>query len=511
MKLGAIYPRVPEVYACQDGTFSTARLPYACSRRGGRMSDTPVNTGTGSGSALLNIVDVPLAAIHIDRSLFQGREKAYSERSVTNIIDAVKSGSFVWANLDPVTLWRDAAGRLYLLSGHSRFHAFQLLAKAGAQVDGKRFDRIPAKIRTGDLAAAQRLALESNTLATKETDIERAAYYMRLRAQGAKESDIRAQIKRNEDRNAPNIYAYTFLSPTGRTWAAIKAIGDGADQTATLIKSFGRWIGTARARWQGLTTAHENELFAWLVDAKGYGTGSNQISNERDFLGKVEYFIQKNTFLGRWDNTQPLNIMAAQQKTPVEMAYDARIQEAQKKVQDLEKGIKEQTRELTARNATKNDLARILAPIEAQLRNARADLQTLLLKRSEVVEYAKKEATLFGIGRIIPPWASATDARRGCRRPGYSTTTLGAGGCSWHGGYRRGEYDATAANWRAGMKRALRAKGYSVPESEGALYAKYRQKIGPYPTLSTFRQSAVSGCGCGCAGACSDEHSLMVV
>lgn len=398
MRLGAIYRNVPNVYACNDGTYSTARLPYACSRRGGRMSDQPAQSG-GAGSALLNIVDVPLSAIHIDRSMFQGREKAYSARSVENILAAVKNGTFEWENLDPVTLWQSPEKKLFLLSGHSRLHAFGLLAKAGARVDGKPFDRIPAKVRTGDLRGAQRLALESNTLSTKETDVERAGYYVRLRRDGAKEAEIREQIRRNEDRNGPNIYAYTFLSPSGRAWAALKQIGEGTDQTATLVKSFARWIGTARAKWP-LTNEHENELFAWLAEQRGYGTGSNQVSNERDFVAKVDYFIQKNATAGQWDNSRPLNILGAMQKSPAEAAYDAQIRDRQKQILDMERGIKEKAADLTKRGATKNDLARVLSPMETELRNARADLQRLLLKRSEVVEYSKRESTLFGIGHL---------------------------------------------------------------------------------------------------------------
>jgi len=398
MRLGAIYLNIPNVYSCNDGTYSTARLPYACSRRGGRLSDQPAQSG-GGGSALLQIVDVPLSAIHIDRSLFQGREKAFSQRSVNNILAAVESGAFVWENLDPITLWRSPDGKLFLLSGHSRLHAFTILAKAGSSVDGKRFDRIPAKIRTGDLRAAQRLALESNTLSTKETDVERAGYYVRLRLDGAKEADIKEQIRRNEDRNGPNIYAFTFLSPSGRAWAALKQIGEGTDQTATLVKSFARWIGTARAKYP-LTNDHETELFAWLTDQRGYGTGSNQVSNERDFLAKVDYLIQKNSLLGKWDSSQPLNILGAMQKSPAEAAYDAQIRERQKQIADMDKSIREKSADLTKRGASKTDLARVLSPMETELRNARADLQSLLLKRSEVVEYSKREATLFGIGAL---------------------------------------------------------------------------------------------------------------
>jgi hypothetical protein len=66
----------------------------------------------------------------------------------------------------------------------------------------------------------------------------------------------------------------------------------------------------------------------------------------------------------------------------------------------MERAIKEKSADLTKRGASKNDLARVLSPMETELRNARADLQRLLLKRSEVIEYAKREATLFGVGAL---------------------------------------------------------------------------------------------------------------
>lgn len=394
--VGAIYPSVPDIFECHDGTYSTSSGRRACVRHGGRKSDTPISYGAGGGSTLLPIQDVPLENIHIDRSLFQGREKAYSQRSVDNILADVETGRFVWTNLDPITLWLSPDGKMFLLSGHSRLRSFELLAKSGAMVDGKKFDRIPAKIIRTDLPSAQRLALESNTLSTKETDVERAAYYRRLRQDGVEEKRLLEQVKRNEGRNWVNVYAYTFLSPSGKSWLTLKQFAEQEDTSATLAKSLVKWIGNARKIFPMLTNAHEGELYDWLFEQRGYGTGAGQVSSEAEFKEKLNVFVQKNTFFGQFDDTKPLNILAAQQKSPTELQYDQQISERQREIQEFERQIKAKIKTLTDQGATKNDLARIIAPLEASLRNLRSDLQRLLQKKSEVIEYSKREATLFG-------------------------------------------------------------------------------------------------------------------
>lgn len=399
--IGAIYNDIPELYECADGTYSTANGPRACTRHGGRKSPDPVNFGRG-GSGLLNIQDVPLAQIFVNRDLFQGREKAFSQRSVDNIVNDAENGRFQWENLDPITLWASPDGKKYLLSGHSRLKAFEVLAGTGVKVDGKGFDRIPAKIRTGSLESAQRMALESNTLSTKETDIERAAYYRRLRQDGMNEKELLASMKKNEGRNWANIYAFTFLSPNGRTWAALKMLAEGEDQSATLAKTLARWIGNGRKALPMLTNEHEGELYAWLFEQKGYGTGSGQVSNERDFLEKLGGFVQKNTFFGDFDQSKPLNILSAQYKSPTEMAYDQAISDKSREVAEADRALKAKVRTLTERGAKKSETARIIEPLEATLRNLRIELAQLLAKKSEIIEYSKNEPTLFGIGRLRP-------------------------------------------------------------------------------------------------------------
>lgn len=390
-RVGAVYPEMPQFFECNDGFLTTG----ACSWHGGFKSRTPIPLGEG-GSTLLRIRDVPLSQIHIDHKLFQGREKEFSQRSVENIVNDVLAGRFVWENFDPVTLWLSPEGKLYLLSGHSRTEAFRRLAEMRATADGKAFDRIPAKIRAGELQQARRLALESNTLSTKETDIERAAYYRKLRQDGVPEKELLAQIRKNEGRNAGNIYAYTFLNPNGKTWATIRQFAESEDTSANIAKSLAKWIGAARREYPMLTNEHENELFAWLFEHRGYGTSAGQVNKETDFLERTGRFIAKNTEFGVFDQSKPLNILNSLLKSPAEQEYDAQIEALQRDIRDLDNQIKLQTRTLTARNATKDDLQRILAPMEAQLRNLRADLQRKMLQKQNIIEYGKREASLFG-------------------------------------------------------------------------------------------------------------------
>lgn len=397
--VGAIYPAVPELYPCNDGTFTTSPGSRGCARHGGKKSNVPVSAG--GGSSLLNIMDVPLGDIQTDTTLFQGREKKFSERSVDNIVNDALSGAFVWENLDPVTLWRSPEGVLYLLSGHSRKEAFRRLAQQNVTVQGKTFDRIPAKIIVGmPLAAAQRLALESNTLSTKETDIERAAYYRRLRQEGTQEAALLAQIKKNEGRNWTNIYAYTFLNPDGKTWATLRQFNNSEDTSATLAKSLAKWIGQSRKQFSQLTNMHENELFDWLFTQKGYGTGAGKVSNEREYLEKVQYFVAKNTFMGQFNPEAPLNIQNTLYKSPAEAELDTQVTELQGLINSMEREIKTDTVSLTQRGASRTDLARILAPKEAALRNYRSALAKLIQKRADIVKYSQNEVRLFGIGKI---------------------------------------------------------------------------------------------------------------
>jgi len=399
--IGAIYQEPPFIYPCNDGTYTTSAGRRACSWHGGLKSKVPIQVT--SGSNLLAITDLPVKDILVDTKLFQGRESAYSERSVNNIIHDVQNGTFLWENLDPVTVWRGPDGKYYILAGFSRLEAFRRLNAAGATAQGKGFARIPAKIlKNVALKTAKTVALESNTLSTKETDQERATYYRNLRQEGVPEKAILEQIRKNEGRNWTNVFAYTYLNQNGRAWQIMKQFGESEDTSATLAKTLSKWIGTARKQFPELTHAHENELYAWLFEQRGYGTGRGQVKSEREFLDKVREFVLKNTFFGVFDQTKALNIQNLLTRSPVEIQYDQRITEATAELQEADRDLKAKIKTLAAQKASRADVQRITAPDEARVRNARLHLQTLLQQRDKVIEHSKNEPALFGIRRLVP-------------------------------------------------------------------------------------------------------------
>jgi hypothetical protein len=386
-----------QLYRCRDGTFSTHKRHGACVWHGGLKSKEPVKLGTRRGGQSADVELIPLREIHVAHQWFQNRAAPYSLRSVQNIVEAAQGGGFKWANLDAITVWRNPADRkLYVLSGHSRHEAFRQLCEAGIKAEGRDFCAIPAKTFTGSLEAAKKLALESNTLSTKETDLERATFYRRQREAGTDAGAMLRLAKRLEGRNANTILAFSFLSPTGKTWAALQALADGQADSRTIIKAVGRWIGNARRRNPQLTDFHENELYEWLVMRKGYGSGAGQVNSEQKFLKRLDSIINRRTTFGKLKES--LNIQSAVTLSPVERQYNQRLEDARKQIKELDKELQAKIKNLTARGATAADVARITEPIERALRRARIEYQGLVSSYDQVQEAARNEQRLFGVG-----------------------------------------------------------------------------------------------------------------
>lgn len=265
------------------------------------------------------------------------------------------------------------------------------LCKAGKVADGRNFCEIPAKIDTTlTLEQAKRIAQESNTLSTKETELERAEFYRRARAQG---KSVDADAKRLEGDNANTVLAISYLSPTGRTLAALQAL-DGADATSqSNMRTIARWIGNARKRWPDLTTGHENELYDWLIIDRMYGTRAGQISNEREFGQRLQSVINRRTTFGALD--ERLNIRNNVTLSPVEAQYNAQLKEAKENISQLEKQLDEKIRDLRSRGGSEAQILDITAPLSAQLTRARLAYQALATQKSEVSQYAKAETNLF--------------------------------------------------------------------------------------------------------------------
>ena len=430
----SIYSRIPNrFYRCNDGAYSDHNRKGACNWHGGLKSLKPVRTQkSGSGQRMKSgdVVNVPVQAISVRHEWFQGRATPYSIRSVENIFAAVRENKFRWVNMDPVTLWAAPGGKLYMLSGHSRLEAFTQLCKANASAEGKSFCNIPAKIIADiTLEEAKKIALQSNTLSTKETPLERAAYYAQLRRNNVDPATIKAQAKRLEGRNYIAVLAYSYLSPTGKTLNALQALENGDADSNNIMTSVARWIGNARQSYL-LTNTHEDELYDWLITRRGYGSGTAQVSNEREFKSRLSSIINRRTTFGKLE--ERLNIQSFLQRSPVEQQYDQQLQAAKQAVLDAEKGLKSKIKELTNKGASENQIKRITEGLEAAVRRSRIEYQTLLSNKSKVAEAARNELSLFSaLGAIVdnkPPGVTR------CMDGQWSTYILGRGVCSYHGG-----------------------------------------------------------------------------
>ena len=396
-----IYPDIIQSwYSCKDGHYSDHAGPGACRWHGGLLSPSPIESG--GGGSRLGVVDIPLSKIRTKPEWFQNRAEGFSTRSVDNIVNAVRSGAFSWGAFDPITVWESPGGDLFVLSGHSRTEAFTRLLAAGAQSGGRDFSRIPGKIQRGiSEQEARRLAMESNTLATKESDLERAAYYRRMRlTDGLTGKDLDQAARRMEGRNANQILALSYLSPQGKTLAALAALQEAEDQSRGIMANVARWIGNARRSFPQLTDGHENELYDFLISGRAYGTAKGQISNEREFMSRLQAVIGRRTTFGVFDQAQPLNILNLASKSPVEQTYDAQLEDARQSILDQERELKRKTAEYASRGGSEEKIKELTAGLEAGLRRARIEYQNLIQAKGRIMEAARNELNLFQISGI---------------------------------------------------------------------------------------------------------------
>lgn len=348
--------------------------------------------------------DMPLRQIETAESLFQNRGHAYSIRSVDNIVNAVLNKTFTWANFDPITLWLNPSDRkYYILSGHSRFEAFKRLSKLEQDneesISVSKFQTIPAKIERGlTLEQAKEIALNSNTLSTKETDIERAEYYRNLRNTGLKKAEIEKLATRNEGRNASTIVAFSFLYTNGKALNALTLLDGSSGANQQNARILAKWIGEARQRFTILTDAHENEIYDWLLSSEGYGRSKGQMSKETDFLQRLGNLLQKKGFGGMFnsfDASKPLNIKSLQYKSPIERDYDEQLNDLKREITDLEKELNEKRRDLSRRGGTVEEIERITAGTSATIARKQRQYFDLLAAKGKMIEAAQSQQSLF--------------------------------------------------------------------------------------------------------------------
>lgn len=363
----------------------------------------------GSNAAMQSengVVLFPVKDLHFDTVNFQNRDAEFSETSVNKIIDAVTWGEFNWAVFDPITIWRNPAdGLYYVLSGHSRSEAFRRLSADGEIADGRNFDRIPAKIFDGTFEQAKELALNSNTLSTKETDLERANYYRtrreKLTADGYKQSEIKKRLlelaRKNEGKNATKIIYLSYLNPRGAVVDAVAATSDGASVDKNRVAVMAEWVGHLRYDFPQLTDYHEKELFDFLKNGH-YGV---DVKNFNDFAKRVQTAIEKHTEWGNFDASKSLNLEKNLGKSENEKRYDAELDRLKKEWADAENLLTRKLSEFKARqkkdsSITNDQILKAVQTYKDAAILAKGAYLAFRDKRGEYLRADEKQMALFG-------------------------------------------------------------------------------------------------------------------
>jgi hypothetical protein len=392
---------------CNDGTYSTAKnKPCSHPKRGGISDNQEIAFKKSSAQCLSEMgfeyaqtYLVPLDQIQTDEKSFQNRKDKFSKDSVKKIVDAVTEGKFIWGLLDPLILWRDTNGKLWVLSGHSRFSAFKMLSASGATADGRGFDAIPAKIIDTDFETARKIALNSNTLATPETMLERTYYYYALRENGTPETEIKSIITKTELANAKMVYAWTFLNPSGKAMDALRAF-EGKDITSNEnLKQITNWVGQIREAFPVLSNLQEDEIFSYLISG-GYG---KEYTNLNDLKVKIRSIIeQRETMFSKLDPNELLNLANIPVKSTAIREWEHGVQEIKQDIANIDKTIDSYIKRGKEEQTPKAQLIAVINPYQQQKTALQIKLQDLIRTKNSLQRGEANTPGLFGIRKTLP-------------------------------------------------------------------------------------------------------------
>lgn len=274
------------------------------------QADAKINVAT-------DVKTVPLKFISTDEARFQNR----NELNKQVVDDIAKNWSD--ANQDPIHVWTDPKnGKTYVLSGHHRFY--------GAKEAGR--ESVKIVDRTNDFTEVEAIKFakeEANANRSMESSIERAKALREKIKRGDSKEEINKFLER-EGKNKTYVQNVAALNPKGKTMQTIEQFGNAGDrQTQKETEQRADWIGEARRTINGLTNAHENEMFDFLFDKDA----SKRITTKADFLQKVRSVVKP------LEPNEPLNIARFKNKTQGEAAYDEDVNNKKAEIADKQEKI----------------------------------------------------------------------------------------------------------------------------------------------------------------------------
>jgi ParB-like chromosome segregation protein Spo0J len=256
--------------------------------------------------------EIPISEIQTDTKRFQPRVKGINEETQQQ---RVKNFKRTLTELNPIKVWKDPVDGIYkVLAGHHRLDLFKRMGEKN----------IPAFEYRGTEKEARAYAANEQADAEAQTAIDRASYYHNKRVNGEMtQSQIKEEAHRLHGRNAPSYISLSFLNPRGKAIEALEALGEEVSDNSRSAKTIAEWIGTIRQEHKGLTNAHENEIYNYLLE--NYKTAGKGFTSKSAFRDYVDTYIDKNKVNGEIDPNKILNLNNFVHKSPGVVEYENQI------------------------------------------------------------------------------------------------------------------------------------------------------------------------------------------
>jgi len=338
---------------------------------------------------------IKLKDISIDVDRFQNRDAEYSQKSVDKILKAVREGTYNEGILGATLMWKDPKdNKLYVLAGHSRVKAHQILSEEGRT----EFNQLPIRLIEGytEEQAIDFATKLSNKLHGDETSTERAKIYRRDREKGMSETKITEEAKDVERANWVFVVNLSHLNPAGKAITAVESFAESTDiEGRQKIEAIADWTGAIRKQFKDLSNLHEDEIYDFLIDAYSKTKQAGKVSNKQAFIALAETVIDRAKTRGEFDADRLINFKNFIGRSSHEIEYDSRLAEAKKKVDDFRKESDDKREDLVDKGATQIEMDRILKPLEDKLRRAIKDLNEIRKQKGLVKEATRNQTSIF--------------------------------------------------------------------------------------------------------------------
>ena len=259
---------------------------------------------------------IPRGQISVDPKTFQGRQTAFSDDTVKKIV----AEGFDLTD-DPIVVWKDTKAKKYfVISGHSRWAASEILFKKG----DKRLAKMPVKIFNGDKEQAADFAiLESNRSGTKEGLKSDLTAYKRAISKGYNKKYLLGIFKPETYLNL--LQKLSFLNVKGQF---LEYIDSDSEKSFPYLRRNAEWTGSLRKEYPKLSDAHEAELFSYF-----YKTNKGLKITKQKFTDLM-YKKVSNMF---FDASKPLNLENIVSTSAVTSPGKAAIKEIENEIEALQR------------------------------------------------------------------------------------------------------------------------------------------------------------------------------